>query len=225
MNRNLRARRLSPLLALLALLLTPYVQAYAAGQPKAESPITIIELEEPPAEQAAPASPAPSEDQGAAALPRSEPTLDEPPAPRPAPSHGGRFLVAECGAIQDLYTNLEWLVGPDRTLGWDEARDWINAQKACGGGWSMPSLKQLASLFDPKLTAGRGFYTRGKHWPARMDPVFSGIGDGSWAWSKEETSPKGPMAKAFNFNQGTETVYAKDNMLPTTRAFGVRRTR
>lgn len=101
----------------------------------------------------------------------------------------------------------------------DQARDWANALTACGAGWGLPTIAQLASLHDPRATAGTGFYAGGKHWPAHVDPIFSGIGGGSWAWSREEANP---AAKAYNFNQGTETRTGKSGKGMTIRAFAVR---
>ena len=132
----------------------------------------------------------------------------------------GRFHETACGSIVDTQTKLEWAVGPDATLPWKEAVTWATALATCGGGWSMPSSAQLATLFDKNQTAGTGFAVGGKHWPAHLDPVFSGIGSGSWVWSKDERNAT--SAKAYNYNQGTETLMEKTNSKYTTRAFAVR---
>ncbi|GFK92932.1 hypothetical protein NNJEOMEG_00760 [Fundidesulfovibrio magnetotacticus] len=144
-------------------------------------------------------------------------------APQQRPQSGGRYALTACGSIVDSATGLEWFVGPDETLTWDRAAAWVRSLGACGGGWSMPSVSQLLALYESGKTAGTGFFLNGKRWPARMDPVFSGIGEGSWVWSGEEAS--GSAARSVNFNQGKEVRYDKFNTQYTTRAFAVRRAR
>ncbi|BAH73554.1 DUF1566 domain-containing protein [Solidesulfovibrio magneticus] len=155
-----------------------------------------------------------------------DPTSSVPTSSAPATPHrdnasaGGRFTRTPCGAVADAVNKLEWFVGPDVDMTFDQARDWAKSLAACGKGWGLPSIAQLATLHDPRLTAGTGFYAGGKHWPAHIDPLFSGIGGGSWVWSREE--PNAATAKAYNFNQGTETRTGKPGQGLTVRAFAVR---
>ena len=85
----------------------------------------------------------------------------------------------------------------------------------------MPSLVQLRSLFDARSTAGTGYFTRGQHWPAHLDAVFSGIGAGSWVWASEPGMRSGTGHPAFNFNQGLNVVLEPGRDY-TVRAFAVR---
>lgn len=140
--------------------------------------------------------------------------------PRDTGSASGRFTRTPCGSIADAASKLEWFVGPDVDMTFDQARDWAKELAVCGQGWGLPTLAQLATLHDPRLTAGTGFSVGGKHWPAHIDPLFSGIGGGSWAWSREE--PNAATAKAYNFNQGTETRTGKSGQGLAVRAFAVR---
>jgi hypothetical protein len=73
-------------------------------------------------------------------------------------SSGDRYNVAPCGSVEDSKTRLEWFVGPDKTMSWDEAKTWIGSLTACGGNWQMPTIEQLATLYDSRFTAGTGFY-------------------------------------------------------------------
>jgi Protein of unknown function (DUF1566)/Caspase domain len=136
-----------------------------------------------------------------------------------SPQVTARFGKSACGSISDTSTHLEWFVGEDKTVTWDEARNWIANLDACGGGWKMPEIKQLSTLFDPHAVAGTGFFTAGKHYPAHIDPIFSGIGGGSWVWSSGQS---GDYANSFNFNQNLAVTYKKNNSTFTTRAFAVR---
>jgi TIR domain-containing protein/uncharacterized protein DUF1566 len=130
------------------------------------------------------------------------------------------YTVNPCGSIRDSQTGLEWLVGPDRNMTWDEAAAWTASRTECGGGWGMPTIRQLATLNDPKSTAGTGFFDRGRNWPAHIGPAFAAIGGGSWVWSSEQSGPR--SARSFNFNQGVATQYSRDNVTFATRAFAVR---
>lgn len=132
-----------------------------------------------------------------------------------------RFDRSSCGSIVDRATQLEWYVGPDTNIAWFDALSWVQRLGACGGDWRMPSLAQLRSLFDARSTAGTGYFTRGRHWPARLNPIFSGIGAGSWVWASEPAARSGTGHPAFNFNQGLNVVLEPGRDY-TVRAFAVR---
>lgn len=147
-------------------------------------------------------------------------------APSPAPSpfqksnSVGRYSVGTCGAIQDSQAGLEWFVGEDRNLTWDEAQNWIVGLASCGGGWRMPTIQEIGTLYDPSQRAGTGYYQEGRYFPAHVDPVFNAIGSGSWVWSGERVGVGD--ARSFNLNQGKGVVYSATNTLYSTRAFAVR---
>ncbi len=144
-------------------------------------------------------------------------------SPTEAPSQEvKRFAVVQCGSIQDTNIRLEWYIGPDKTMSWDEAKAWSESLKECDGHWEMPTITQLSTLYDRRLTAGIGFSQSGRNFPAHIDPVFNKIGGGSWVWSREAKNAQ--TARAFNFNQGYAVEYEKNNSTYTTRAFAVRKT-
>lgn len=151
-----------------------------------------------------------------------------PPATAPAPgnmpvSTSRRFLRQDCNSILDTSTRLEWFVGPDRDFSWQEAANWTSGLQSCGGGWLMPSRAQLATLYDPAKSAGRGYVQQGRSFPAHLDPAFSQIGGGSWVW--EGGQPASTGAPAFNFNQGLEVRFSPEGDDYPTRAFAVRQVR
>jgi YARHG domain/Protein of unknown function (DUF1566) len=131
-----------------------------------------------------------------------------------------RFSKSQCGSIRDEKTRLEWFVGPDRNVSWYEANQWVGRLDACGGGWRMPTVGDIRSLYDPASTAGTGFYTGGRYFPAHINPIFSAIGGGSWVWSNERVGDYN--ARSFNLNQGKEVEYAAANTDYSTRVFAVR---
>ena len=130
-----------------------------------------------------------------------------------------RFTKNSCRSIHDNNTNLDWYVGPDETLQRTEAEAWIHNLRECGDDWQMPTIAQLATLFDKRFTAGTGWYERGRYWPAHIDPIFSGIGGGSWAWATGSAGAQG--APAFNFNTGEETRIRPTDAY-SVRAFAVK---
>jgi hypothetical protein len=135
------------------------------------------------------------------------------------PGKSGRFTLNNCGAIQDAATGNLWFVGPDQNFTWDQAEAWVKKLSACGGNWMMPTSTQMAVLFDPRSKAGTGWYERGEYWPAHLDPIFSGIGKGSWVWASGSSNDHG--FPAFNFNQGI-SVRIKPSDPYAVRAFAVR---
>jgi len=133
------------------------------------------------------------------------------------------YRLNECGSITDTRTNLEWFIGPDQNLKWDEAQTWVANLNACQGNWRMPTADELSTLYRPGMTAGTGHIVQSESFPAKMHPVFNAIGGGSWVWAAETS---GDEARSFNFNQGFPVWYSKNNIKDgvelSTRAFAVR---
>jgi hypothetical protein len=133
-----------------------------------------------------------------------------------------RFSVTSCNSIKDTQTGLEWFVGPDRNMTWYEAQQWTVGLENCGGGWRIPTIEEIRTLYNPTLKAGVGYYTGGRYFPAHIDPVFNAIGGGSWVWANEKI---GDDAQSLNLNQGKAVTYSAMNTLYSTRAFAVRNMR
>ncbi|MBV8367326.1 MAG: protein kinase [Candidatus Eremiobacteraeota bacterium] len=150
-----------------------------------------------PATKTAAHTPARHRPQPARAAIARAPALRPPTAARSS----DRYVVIACGAIVDLRTGLHWLVGPDTDFSWYAARAWAGSVSDCGTRWSLPSIRQLAALYDPAMSAGIGYAENGVHYPAHIDPIFSAIGHGSWIWSGEPGAYDN-RARSFNFNQG-----------------------
>jgi hypothetical protein len=132
-----------------------------------------------------------------------------------------KFIYKEpCGAITDVYLSLQWIVGPDQDTTWSDAKSWADSLSLCGGNWSLPTVNDLKALYDPTKSAGKGFYSAQKYWPARINPIFDGIGDGSWVWANETVDSN--KAKAVNLNQGVPVTFEKSQTQYPVRAFAVR---
>jgi uncharacterized caspase-like protein len=91
--------------------------------------------------------------------------------------------------IYDPRTGLEWYVGPDKNTTWYEAQAWIQKLTIEGGGWRMPTIAELKSLYK------KGAGTR------NMDSVFNTTGWVVWSGETKGSS----SAWHFSFNRGYET--------------------
>ena len=60
----------------------------------------------------------------------------------------GVFFAGNKGIALDTNTGLAWVAGPDRDTTWDEARSWVANLTVAGGGWRMPTRKELKTLYQ-----------------------------------------------------------------------------
>jgi hypothetical protein len=155
--------------------------------------------------------------------PRSEQGVRQPePTALPRVSSGSRFAANDCGSITDERTGLDWAIGPTRTIGWTEAFAWASQLQMCDKVWALPTTAELKGLFDLNRSAGEGYLTQGKRWPAHIDPIFDAIGDGSWLWTRMK---RGNAGVAVNMNQDIEVRLPLEGYHGTVRVFAVARNR
>jgi len=88
----------------------------------------------------------------------------------------GRFTVSDLGVIYDSETGLQWVVGPDKEMPYEPARQWVTACNTAGGGWRMPTRKELRTLNQKEL----------KNRP--LDPAFKITGWAVWAEPRDDSS-------------------------------------
>ena len=117
----------------------------------------------------------------------------------------GVYILFANGIVRDTSTNLEWIAGPDRNITWGEANAWVKRLKVGGGGWRMPTLKELESLYKK----GTG--------PRNMTP-FLKI-KGWWVWSGETVGDR--EARSFSFGHGFKGWMFRGNS-SSERVFAVR---
>jgi hypothetical protein len=55
-----------------------------------------------------------------------------------------RFRMDDDDVITDMITGIEWKVGPDRNLTWEEACEWVDQ---LAGNWRMPTYSELGELW------------------------------------------------------------------------------
>jgi hypothetical protein len=134
-------------------------------------------------------------------------TPTPPPTPKPdyaKKSDDGRFLVSSEGVIHDTKTKLEWIVGPDQDTNYDNAVKWVESCRVAGGGWRMPTRKELLELYQK----GKGDHN--------IDPVFKHTGWYVWAEPRDSSS-----AWFVDFIFGIEFWYYRNDS-DVRRVFGVR---
>jgi len=97
-----------------------------------------------------------------------------------------RIKALESAIYYDKNTGLEWLSGPDRGTTWDEAKRWVASLTAvAGGGWRMPTRKELKTLY--KKGAGTG----------NMTPLLKTTGNS--VWSGETKGPSSAWGFFFSW--------------------------
>ena len=111
----------------------------------------------------------------------------------------GHYTAYASGVVYDTETGLEWVAGPDKDTDWNEAKLWVDNLKVAGGGWRMPTIEELETLYqkgkgDRNMTpllkttgwyvwsgetkdswSARDFYFgfAGKGWRARTDSTIA----------------------------------------------------
>ena len=83
----------------------------------------------------------------------------------------GRFIAFNNGVVWDKKTGLEWIAGPDKDTNWDEANSWVASLTVDSGGWRMPTVKELKTLYQKGV---------GAH---NMTPLLKTTG--GYVWSSE----------------------------------------
>jgi uncharacterized caspase-like protein len=149
---------------------------------------------------------------------RVKPPKKETPAPKIAAidskdqviARDGHYIAYANGVVHDTRTrflrpDLELIAGPDTDTTWDEAQKWVESLKTAGGGWRMPTAKELETLYQK----GKG--------SRNMTPLLKTTGWYVWSGKARGSS----SALSFGFFGGARTWLPRD--LPIDRrAFAVR---
>jgi len=64
----------------------------------------------------------------------------------------GHYIAYARGVVRDTKTGLEWVAGPDKDTNWDVAKRYVENLTVAGGGWRMPTIEELETLYE----GGRG---------------------------------------------------------------------
>jgi hypothetical protein len=123
-------------------------------------------------------------------------TLPEKPVQPVGPSstleeagRDGLYVAHANGIVSDTGTGLEWVVGPDKDMSWNDAKSWVEGLNLAGGGWRMPTVDELEGLY--KKGAGDRNMTsllKNSGWDiwsgetTRFAAWFFGFRDGNSGW-------------------------------------------
>jgi len=117
----------------------------------------------------------------------------------------GHYIAYANGIVRDTKTGLDWIAGPDKETDWFEAKQWVENLTVAGGGWRMPTLNELKTLYQ------KGLGTR------NMTPLLKTIG--WWVWSGETKGSS--SARLFPFSSGGRSLGNRDSFADN-RVFAVR---
>ncbi len=121
------------------------------------------------------------------------------------PQTGGkRFIKSINGIISDSLRGIQWYIASNDGMDWNRANQMVIELTTAGGGWRMPSLKELKSLYVQGLGS--------KNLPSPFQ--FNG----TWVWTKEAVGSSD--ARGFLFNEGKAFTGLRSNN--RGRVFAVR---
>jgi hypothetical protein len=63
--------------------------------------------------------------------------------------HDDHYIAYDSSVVRDTKTGLEWVAGPDKDTNWTEAKRWVENLTVAGGGWRMPTIEELETLYEP----------------------------------------------------------------------------
>ncbi len=98
--------------------------------------------------------------------------------------------------VKGTVTSFEWIARPDTDTTWDEAKSWVDGLDIDGGGWRMPTIKELKTIYqeakgtrdmDPLLKATGYYVWSGETKDSSLAWSFS-IWDGKGSWSPRRLS-------------------------------------
>ncbi len=117
----------------------------------------------------------------------------------------GSFIKYSNGVVYDKNTGLEWFAGPDKETNWNRAKSWVENLTVVGGGWRLPTIKELKALYEKDVG------TR------NMTPLLKT--SGWYVWSGETRGSS--SAWFFSFSLGSKYWYPRDYS-SSFRGFAVR---
>ena len=119
-----------------------------------------------------------------------------------------RYVINAEGVVSDTETGLEWHAGPDRGINWYQAKSWVEQLSVAGGGWRMPTRKELRTLYQKDF----GDPNR------NVTPLLLMTGWYSWSGESHDSS----SGWLFHFGYVNEGWRSKDYVHVDFRIFAVR---
>jgi len=130
----------------------------------------------------------------------SQPAAQKKHAAPDMSSKGPNTPESDSEGVNNTKPSLEWIPGPDRDTTWDQARSWVHNLLVDGGGWRMPTIKELKTLHQ------------------KGDTFLLSNTTGRWVWSN---STKDSFVWLFSFRYGINK-WDSPGQSKDYRAFAVR---
>jgi len=121
-------------------------------------------------------------------------------------STDGRFKQYANGVVYDRKSSLEWLPGPNRDTTWHQAKEWVDGLKVAGGGWRLPTRKELGTLY----VKGAGL--------RNISPLITSGGWSVWSGEIRDAS----SVWGFSFTSGNPYWSFRNDIYGKSRGFAVR---
>ena len=102
-----------------------------------------------------------------------KPSYSRPSSTSDVVNRDGIYVAYANGIVRDTKTGLEWKAGPDKDTKWNEARSWVESLNLDGGGWRMPTLDELGSLYKRGASSNN------------ITPLLKITSKYLWVWSGE----------------------------------------
>ena len=93
---------------------------------------------------------------------------------------GGYFLVTDNGIVLHRSTDLEWFIGPDKDMTCYEAKDWADNLSVDGGGWRMPTINELRTLYEAVNKTSGLPWSKFKGWVVWSGELYEKSRTDSW---------------------------------------------
>jgi hypothetical protein len=119
-------------------------------------------------------------------------------------AEGKRFSLKD-GVIHDAKFGLQWAPAPNRPMNHYQAEEYARNLRLAGGGWRLPTVLELNSLYD-------------KSTPGGADPMFNVSDYLVWTSYLDGASSAGFIF----FNNGSDGLAARDTLLDYIRVLAVR---
>ncbi len=109
----------------------------------------------------------------------------------------GQYSIPGDGTVHDTKTGLVWqqVVAPG-TSTWNLAGAYCVGLSLAGGGWRLPSVKELMTLVDFTVTSG-----------ATIDATAFPSTPANWFWSSSPVAGNSSSAWAVNFYHGNASDF------------------
>ena len=136
----------------------------------------------------------------------------------------GVYVAYANGNVRDTSTGLEWKVGPDKDMNWNEARSWV---QSLGSDWRMPTTDELKDLYNKRKgdrnmtpllkTTGWWVWSGETRGSSDAGGFPFGPGHGYWRYRGHSTNYRAFAVRSRGEPNGKKVEAASLSKMPSTR--------